>query len=132
MKQFNREFFRDFWGLTKPYFSESEERWSARGLIFAVVVLNLFQVYISYQITEWYRGFWDALQQYNSAEAWHLLLIFAILVTPAIIASVYQYYLTQMLQIRWRRWLTRGYLKAWLDQGTYYLMQILGDIEKPE
>jgi putative ATP-binding cassette transporter len=127
MKQFNREFFRDFWGLVKPFWFESEERWSARGLIFAVIALNLFLVFISYRFTEWNRAFFDALQQYNSAEAWHQLLIFIVLATLYIIAAVYQIYLTQMLQISWRRWLTRRYLDAWLDRGTYYHMQILGD-----
>jgi putative ATP-binding cassette transporter len=30
--------------------------------------------------------------------------------------AVYQLYLTQMLQIRWRRWLTERYLSAWLTR----------------
>jgi len=127
LRQFNRAFFRDFWGLVKPYWSESEERWSARGLIALVIALNLLMVYISYRITEWYNTFWNALQRYDAAAAWHQLLIFAVLVTPYVVAAVYQTYLTQMLQIRWRRWLTRRYLDAWLAHGTYYDMQLLGD-----
>lgn len=47
LKQFNSAFFRDLWGLVKPYWSESEERWSARALIAVVIVLNLLMVYIS-------------------------------------------------------------------------------------
>ena len=127
LKQFNRAFFRDLWALVKPYWSKSEERWSARGLITLVIALNLLMVYISYRITEWYNTFWNALQQYDAKGAWHQLLIFAVLVIPYIIAAVYQTYFTQMLQIRWRRWLTRRYLDAWLAQGTYYHMQVLGD-----
>ena len=127
LKQFNRAFFRDFWGLVKPYWSESEERWSARGLIALVVGLNLLMVFISYRITEWYNTFWNALQRYDAAAAWHQLLVFAVLATPYIIAAVYQTYFTQMLQIRWRRWLTSRYLDAWLARGTYYHMQVLGD-----
>jgi putative ATP-binding cassette transporter len=127
LKQFNGAFFRDFWGLVKPYWSESEERWSARGLIAFVIVLNLLMVFISYRITEWYNTFWNALQRYDATAASHQLLIFAVLVTPYVIAAVYQTYLTQMLQIRWRRWLTTRYLDAWLDHGTYYDMQLLGD-----
>ncbi|MGA2640262.1 MAG: ABC transporter ATP-binding protein/permease [Spirochaetia bacterium] len=127
MKQFNRAFFHDLWGLVKPYWSESDERWGARGLIVSVIALNLLMVYISYRITEWYNTFWNALQQYDSNAAWHQLLIFAVLVIPYIIAAVYQTYLAQMLQIRWRRWLTTRYLDAWLARGTYYHMQVLGD-----
>jgi putative ATP-binding cassette transporter len=38
--------------------------------------------------------------------------------------AVYQLYLTQMLQIRWRRWLTERYLDRWLSARTYYRMQL--------
>jgi putative ATP-binding cassette transporter len=31
-----------------------------------------------------------------------------------------------MLQIRWRRWLTERYLRAWLTDGAYYRMQLGG------
>ncbi|MHB1202370.1 MAG: ABC transporter ATP-binding protein/permease [Acidithiobacillus sp.] len=127
MQQFNRAFFRDLWQLTKPYWWRSEERWLARGLFALVVLLNLLMVFISYRITEWYNTFWNALQRYDAPAAWHQLLIFAILVTPYIIAAVYQTYLTQMLEIRWRRWLTEHYLDAWLAKGTFYHMQVLGD-----
>src|SRR5208282_2094621 len=127
LKQFNRAFFRDLWALVKPYWSQSEERWSARGLITLVIALNLLMVYISYRITEWYNTFWNALQKYDAPGAWHQILVFVILVIPYIVAAVYQTWLTQMLQIRWRRWLTVKYVDAWLSRGTYYQMQVLGD-----
>jgi putative ATP-binding cassette transporter len=127
MKQFNRAFFRDLWGLTKPYWWSSEERWLARALLAAIVLLNLFMVYISYRVTEWYNTFWNALQKYDAPNAWHQLLVFLVLVVPYIIAAVYQTYLTQMLQIRWRQWLTKRYVDAWLSHGMHYQMQVLGD-----
>ena len=37
--------------------------------------------------------------------------------------SVYALYFTQMLQIRWRRWLTAHYVEQWLADGAYYRMQ---------
>ncbi len=127
MKQFNRAFFRDMWGIAKHYWGNSEERWSARALLLAIVMLNLFMVYISYRLTEWYNTFWNALQKYDAPAAWHQILLFVVLVLPLIVAAVYQTYLTQMLQIRWQRWLTKRYIDAWLSRGTYYRMQVLGD-----
>ncbi len=127
MKQFNREFFRDLWKIVKPYWWSSGERWLARGLLLSIVVLNLLMVWVSYRITEWYNTFWNALQKYDAPGAWHQILVFVILVIPYIIAAVYQTYLTQMLQIRWRQWLTTRYVDAWLAKGTYYQMQVLGD-----
>lgn len=127
MRQFNRAFFRDLWQIVRPYWGSSDERWSARLLLAAIVVLDLVTVAVSYLITKWYRTFWNALQRYQAKAAFHELWIFVVLVTPYIIAAVYQTYLTQMLQIRWRRWLTEEYLDTWLDSGTYYQMQITGD-----
>ncbi len=132
MKQFNGKFFRDFWKIAGPYWRTSEERWKARGLLLAVALLNLLMVAISYQITEWYNTFWDALQAYNAPQAWHEILIFLLLVVPYIIAAVYQTYLTQMLQIYWRRWLTQRYVKEWLAEETFYHMQLLGGTDNPD
>src|SRR4029077_14013519 len=42
-----------------------------------------------------------------------------------IFLAVYQAYLNQMLEIRWRRWLNDRYLRAWLADGAYYRMQLV-------
>ncbi len=90
MKQFNRAFLRDLWRLRKPYWWSSDERWSARGLLAAVVALDLVTVVISYRITEWYSSFWNALQRYDAAAAFRPLFVFVLLATPFLIATVYQ------------------------------------------
>ena len=41
--------------------------------------------------------------------------------------AVYQLYLNQWLQIRWRHWMTEPYLGHWLDGANHYRMQLLGD-----
>jgi len=40
---------------------------------------------------------------------------------------VYQLYLNQWLQIRWRQWMTRRYLGEWLHDANHYRMQLQGD-----
>src|SRR5438093_13422730 len=55
----------------------------------------------------------------------HLLIRVSRLVTVFNFLAVYQLYLTLMLEIRWRRWLTKRYLRAWLADGAYYRMQLL-------
>ena len=49
------------------------------------------------------------------------------LATVFILLAVYQLYLNQWLQIRWRQWLTRTYLDHWLEESNHYRMQLLGD-----
>ena len=108
-----RQIVRDAWRLAKPYWT-SEEKWSAWGLLLAVIALDLGKVYISVRINAWNNAFYNALQAFNSGELFRQLGSFCILVAFAIAMSVYALYLNQMLQIRWRRWLTRRYLGAWL------------------
>ena len=43
-----------------------------------------------------------------------------------IVITVYALYLNQMLQIRWRRWMTRRYIATWLADRTYFRMQLTG------
>jgi len=111
------------WQLAKPYWT-SEEKWSAWGLLLAVIALNLGNVYISVRINEWSSAFYNALQAFDRPEFFHQLGIFCILAAAYIAMAVYALYLNQMLQIRWRRWLTRRYLQAWLAGRAYYQLQL--------
>ena len=69
---------RDAWRLAKPYWG-SEEKWSARGLLLAVVALNLGNVYISVRINEWNNAFYNALQKLDGGEFFRQLGVFCLL-----------------------------------------------------
>jgi len=118
------------WRLAKEYWT-SEEKWSAWGLLLSVMALNFGTVYTSVRINEWNKGFFNALQGFDSHEVFRQLGIFCILVTFAIGLSVYALYLRQMLQIRWRRWLTSRYIASWLDDRAFYKMQLGSTAEAP-
>jgi putative ATP-binding cassette transporter len=118
-----RAFLRDFWTLAAPYWS-SEERWKARGLLLVVVSISLFQVYLLVQLNTWNRDFFDAMQQFDQSAFMSLCLRFAVLAGIFITAAVYGLYLQQMLQIRWRRWLTERYVGDWLGDRAYYRMRL--------
>ncbi|MCB2070842.1 MAG: ABC transporter ATP-binding protein/permease, partial [Ottowia sp.] len=98
-------FLRQVWHLSLPYFN-SAEKWKARGLLAAIVALNLGAVYMLVQINEWNRVFYDALQQKNATVFWAQLGRFTWLAMIFIVIAVYRFYLTQLLQVRWRAWMT--------------------------
>ncbi len=114
---------RAAWRLTRPYWG-SEQKWSAWGLLGIVVALDLGNVYVSVLLNQWNNAFYNALQELNSGVFFRQIGIFCILATISIILSVYAVYLQQMLQIRWRRWLTDRYLGAWLADQSYYRLQL--------
>ncbi len=109
--------------LVRPFWV-SEERWPARGLLAILVGLNLGIVYLNVRFNTWYGVFYDALQTKNYPVYQHQLLVFTILAVAFIVAAVYQIYLRQMLEIRWRRWLTGQYLGDWMSNRAFYRMEL--------
>jgi putative ATP-binding cassette transporter len=116
-------FLREAWKLAWPYW-RSEEKWSAIGLLVAVVALNLAAVWLNVRFNLWNRDFYDALQEYNWSRFWWEFGVFCMLATVWVAVGVYQLYLRQILHIRWRRWLTERSLKGWLSHQAYYRIQI--------
>jgi len=109
--------------MISPYWS-SDDRWAARGLLLGVVLLTLGMVYLTVLLNQWNNAFYSALQDKNMAAFRGQLFRVTWLITIFIFLAVYQVYLNQMLEIRWRRWLTDRYLRAWLSDGAYYRMQL--------
>lgn len=121
-----KKLFRSFWLLFKDYWS-SEEKWKARGLLAVVIAMNFAMVYLLVQLNEWYKIFWDALQNYEEENFWPLIGRFTGLAFIYITIAVYAFYLRQMLQIKWRTWMTQNYLSAWMAGQTYYKLQDAAD-----
>jgi vitamin B12/bleomycin/antimicrobial peptide transport system ATP-binding/permease protein len=114
---------RRVWALSLPYF-QSEEKWRARGLLAACVGLNLGMVYMMVLLNDWNRVFYDALQNRNAEVFWKQLGVFGILATCFIVVAVYRFYLTQLLEMRWRAWMTRDYLQRWLSHPVFYRLEL--------
>src|SRR5712691_13276659 len=117
-----RGFLRQDWDLAWPYW-KSEEKWSAVGLLIAVIALNLITVWLNVRFNYWNNDFYNALQQYNWPEFWRQFAIFGALALAFIVVGVYSSYLRGILHIRWRRWLTDRFLRDWLEDRSYYRMQ---------
>jgi len=114
------------WRLALPYF-RSEDRWPGRALLAAVIAMELGIVALNVMFNQWTNRFYNALQEYQWDTFVSELLWFCMLATIFIVLAVYQLYLNQWLQIRWRRWMTVRYLAGWLDAGNHYRMQLVGD-----
>ena len=116
-------FLRQAWDLAWPYW-KSDEKWSAIGLLAAVIALNLITVWLNVRFNYWNNDFYNALQQYDWPEFWRQFAIFGALALAFIVVGVYSSYLRGILHIRWRRWLTERFLRNWLEDQAYYRMQL--------
>jgi len=114
------------WRLAAPYF-RSEDKWPGRILLASVISIELALVGLDVLFNQWYGRFYNALQERNWDTFVSELTYFAVIAAIFILLAVYQLYLNQWLQIRWRAWMTRRYLGEWLDDANHYRMQLLGD-----
>jgi putative ATP-binding cassette transporter len=143
MPRFIHEHLGPIWRLGSPYFWSRDkisvrlgpfgtwsgiECWVGRGLLAAIIGIELAQVFLAVLLNQWNARFYNALQSKDLTSFWHQLIVFSIIAAIFIVIAVYQLYLNQWLQIRWRRWMTSHYIRLWLDQGAHYRMRLLRNL----
>jgi putative ATP-binding cassette transporter len=114
------------WRIAAPYF-RSEDKLAGRTLLAAVISIELALVGLDVLLNQWNNRFYNALQDKNWEVFVREIGFFCILATSNVVLSIYQLYLNQWLQIRWRRWMTSRYLGEWLEDANHYRMQLRGD-----
>ena len=139
---------KDIWRLAYPYFRRKApgeirlwfvgpirlpENWIGIGLLVSVVSLEAGSSYFSKLLNNWSQGFGDAIQEKNwgnfLSSLWQLVLIFS----PYILVYVYNSYLNQILQVRWRKSMTDYYLDRWLASAQHYRIRLVsGPADNPD
>lgn len=128
----SRQFFKDVWYLTKSYW-QSEEKKKAFWLLTCIIALTFGVVFMLVQLNTWNNSFYSALQNYDAEKISSELIHFSWLAAIYIILAVYSYYLQQTLILHWRRWLTTRFIDIWLQNKTYYNLQMFGkDTDNPD
>ncbi len=130
-------FLKDAWRLARPYFAESDERWSARLLLAVVIGLSLASVGLSVLLNFWRLEFYNAIQNKDWDGFVRLLLLyryndkgltlgFTPLALTHVVIAVFEVFLMQWLQIRWRQWMTARFLNEWMADRAYYKIALAG------
>ncbi len=132
-------FLKDAWRIARPYYSsQSEERWFARGMLLLVLSMRLLLVAMSVVLNYWNNAFFTSLQEKDSGafisllfwyhpskEGWFGYLPgFCEIAAIYILIAVYRVYLVQLLQIRWRQWMTRRFITEWMADRAYYRISL--------
>jgi putative ATP-binding cassette transporter len=127
-------FLLDAFKLARPYFN-SNERWSARGLLVLIIGLRLLIVGINVELSFWNRAFYNALQDKDWDSFINLLIFykwtdqgftpgFCSLAACFVVIAVYRTWFTQQLTIKWRRWMTGRLQTAWLSDRAYWHLSL--------
>jgi vitamin B12/bleomycin/antimicrobial peptide transport system ATP-binding/permease protein len=114
------------WRIAMPYF-RSEDKRAGLTLLASVIAIELALVGTSVLLNQWRNRFYNALQEKDWNGFVREIIIFSALAAITVGFSVYQLYLNQWLQIRWRNWMTTHYLGKWLHGANHYRMQLQGD-----
>jgi putative ATP-binding cassette transporter len=114
------------WRIAAPYF-RSDDKLAGRTLLVGVISIELALVALDVLLNQWNNRFYNALQEKNWDVFVREIGFFCFLATSNVVLSIYQLYLNQWLQIRWRRWMTSRYLGEWLQGANHYRMQLQGD-----
>ena len=113
------ELIQGFFLLIKSYWT-SEEKFKAVGLLVVILVLSFVLVECISMLAEWNNEFINALTNYDEGLFLPLIGKFLVILVFLLFSAVYSVYFRQFLQIRWRTWMTRKYLKLWMKNQNYY------------
>src|SRR5450830_117824 len=101
--------------LVSLYWKSDEKSFAWCSLI-ALVMLSLLGVVTALALNEWYKHFYNAIQELNAHKFYTLALVFFGIVCFSVGRSVLTTYLVDILALKWRRWLTDHYISTWIIQ----------------
>ncbi len=114
---------KSFFKILTPYWTSKESVAGWLQLI-GIALFTTMSIYLAKQFNDWYKEFWDNVQNYNLDGFIGGLILFAFLATLHVCTVVYRTYIISALIIRWRRWLTKHYLDRYLKNGAFYALQL--------
>lgn len=108
-----RHFMRNTLSVLSLYWN-SEEKVFAWCASVSLVVLSLLAVVTALAINEWYKHFYNAVQDHDAAKFYRLVLVSLAIISFSVARSVVITYLVDVFALKWRRWLTNHYLSEWV------------------
>ncbi|XHF35196.1 hypothetical protein OXH62_09650 [Pseudomonas chlororaphis] len=113
-----KTFLRSIFFVLSLYW-QSEERVFAWSALVALFILSLSAVATALAINEWYKYFYNAIQDLDANKFYNLVVVFLAIISFSVIRSVLITYLVDVFALKWRRWLTNHYVSAWVINSTH-------------
>ena len=132
MQRFNLVIFGQFWTIAKSYWS-SAEKWRARGLLLAVILLSLGYTGLSVLLNNKRGVLISALSAHDEARFWQTILVFT--GTLVVYAPLYAgyVYLRDRLGVEWRQWLTGHLIDRYFQNRAFYNLNYAeANIDNPD
>ncbi len=111
------------------YFRSGKAAWF---LTAGVIALTLLQIGVQIRFNLWHRDFFNALENRDQPAFMWQMLLFLGFAAASMTISVYQLYVKQLIQLRWRQWLTERLMERWMSSARHYQMERTGESENPD
>ncbi len=123
---------KQFWRIGGHYL-DPRINWHPSAIIALLIFFALFAVRMSVLFSFWYNGFYSALQASDINGFWTYMGLFAVLAAIHVVTTIFNAYLSQAFDIRWRVWLTEILTSDWINGQAYYRAQFLEEsIDNPD
>jgi len=113
------------WELVQPYWRSYQGR-IALGLLSVIAVVEVGAVFALVWVTKSNKIIFDTLANRDLHGFFLGLGQFAIFSSAFVAMSVYKLYLRQLLEMKWRIWLTNTYIEMWTWKQRYYHLELMG------
>ena len=123
--------FPKFWRVTRPYW-RSDQRCSALAFLLIILGLCVLRVITVVRLNDAGGRFFNALQNRDPPAFHSTMLLIATFLALQLIAIVAQKYMSMILEIRWRRWLTGHLVTLWLTDRAFYRLRFANRTDNPD
>lgn len=115
--------FAGVWPLVRPYVLQ-EGNHCSWCYFSALLFLGLCELALSFLLMLWTKDFWDTIEEKRIEHFMPLMKTFTLLVFMLIMIRTYAGYISMMLVIHWRRFMTQWLLGRWLQDKSFYQLQL--------
>lgn len=126
-----KQFLKNFYSLSKPYWGR-KSNWLAWLIVSVVIGIGSVITYLNVQISNWSKGFYDALSNFEIEKSYTLLNEYFIYISIFIVINAYRTWLRKLLIIRWREFMTKQFLEKWLSKQIYYRLAHRKKMDNPD
>ncbi len=131
MGKFDRVFWKALWSLVKPYWT-SEKRARALGLLAIMVALSLGTIGMRAVFSYVSRDVMNSLQAKDAAHFYHLILLYVVWIVIFVPIAAFHPYLTRLLGIEWREWMTKWFVRLSLHKNALYRIMRDRSVDNPD
>ena len=129
--RFDRQFWKRLWRLARPYWNSPRRGWA---LLFlgALIALSLGAIGMQAVFSYVSRDIMNSLQKKGAAHFYHLMVLFAVWVVLFVPIAAYYPYLTGLLRIDWRDWMTELFVRRMLNRNALYYIMRDHSVDNPD